>query len=79
MENGLNDFSIHEAQLKRMMRERADQCIALIDHTKINRKSVITSLELGQIDVFITNDNTPDDFLARMKENYSSIKIIKAK
>lgn len=79
VENGLNDFSIHEAQLKRMMRERADQCIALIDHTKINRKSVITSLELGQIDVFITNDNTPDDFLARMKENYSSIKIIKAK
>ncbi|QGH36376.1 DeoR family transcriptional regulator [Gracilibacillus salitolerans] len=79
VESGLNDFSVHEAQLKKYMAERAEKCVAVVDHTKINRKSVVTSLETNDIDVLITSDQAPQGFLEKLKNQYSTIHLVTVK
>ncbi len=61
------------------MAERAEKCVAVVDHTKINRKSVVTSLETNEIDVLITSEQAPKEFFEKLKNQYSTIQLVTVK
>ncbi|GIP33231.1 DeoR/GlpR family DNA-binding transcription regulator [Paenibacillus sp. J2TS4] len=71
---GLTDFSVYEAELKKQMVANVGQVVALLDHTKLNRRSIATFADLSQIDTLVTDDQAPPEFLNSLK----GIRIIQA-
>ena len=56
MDEGLTDFSIYEADLKREFLRRSAKCIALIDHTKFDSASISSYASIDDINMVITDD-----------------------
>lgn len=63
LNEGLTDFSVYEADLKRHIVANVGQVVALLDHTKLNRRSIATFAELRQIDTLVTDDQADPEFL----------------
>lgn len=55
MENGLTDFSIYEADLKRLCVNSSSKTIALIDHTKFDTNSISSYASIDDINLVITD------------------------
>ena len=55
VENGLTDFSIYEADLKRRCVKSSAKTIALIDHTKFNTTSISSYASLDDLNMVITD------------------------
>ncbi len=66
LEAGLTDFSTHESELKKLMAENALKVVALLDHTKLNRRSIATSVKAEDIDILITEARADPDFMNRL-------------
>ena len=56
MENGLTDFSIYEADLKRMCIKASAKTIALIDHTKFDTSSISSYASVDDLHLVITDN-----------------------
>ncbi|MDT2850372.1 DeoR/GlpR family DNA-binding transcription regulator [Vagococcus carniphilus] len=52
---GLSDFSLHEANLKNELIRASLKTVALIDHTKFNKNSIIKFGNLSDINAIITD------------------------
>ncbi len=63
LDRGVMCGSDDEAALKRALIERADRVIALMDSTKVGRRSTFHVCDLDDIDVVVSDGNLPDDFL----------------
>lgn len=57
LENGLTDFSIYEADLKRMCIKASAKTIALIDHTKFDTTSISSYASLDDLNLVITDNH----------------------
>src|SRR5699024_6456005 len=66
-ENGLTDFNIYEVQLKKEIVSRADKVVALIDSSKIEKKSSAVFAPVEEIDTLITDILLPQDLNQKMK------------
>jgi DeoR/GlpR family transcriptional regulator of sugar metabolism len=55
VETGMTDFSPNEAELKKLMAANASQVVALLDHTKLGRRSIVTSIQAKDIRTLITD------------------------
>jgi DeoR/GlpR family transcriptional regulator of sugar metabolism len=66
LEAGLTDFSTHESELKKLMAENALKVVAMLDHTKLNRRSISTSVKAEAINILITDDQADRDFVKRL-------------
>ena len=55
VENGLTDFSIYEADLKRMCIKASAKTIALIDHTKFDTSSISSYASIDDLHLVITD------------------------
>lgn len=55
MENGLTDFSIYEADLKRLCVDSSSRTVALIDHTKFDTSSISSYASIDDINLVITD------------------------
>jgi DeoR/GlpR family transcriptional regulator of sugar metabolism len=64
---GLADFSIYEAELKKLMVANVNKVVALLDHSKLNRRSIATFAEANQVDTIITDQGADMDFLKSLK------------
>lgn len=64
---GLTDFSVYEAELKKTIVSNVSKVVALLDHTKLNRRSIATFAEMSQIDTLITDPGANPDFLKQLK------------
>ncbi|SDD12165.1 transcriptional regulator, DeoR family [Paenibacillus sp. UNCCL117] len=60
---GLADFSIYEAELKKMMVANVSKVVALLDHSKLNRRSIASFAETSQIDTIVTDPGADREFL----------------
>ncbi|RED56777.1 DeoR/GlpR family DNA-binding transcription regulator [Cohnella lupini] len=67
MEEGMTDFSLYEAELKKLMALNARQTIALADYTKLGRRSIATSVPFSDIHTLITDSKANGDFLRQIK------------
>ena len=61
LENGLTDFSIYEADLKRMCVKSSAKTIALVDHTKFDTCSISSYAQIDDIHMVITDSKIPDN------------------
>ena len=55
VEDGLTDFSIYEADLKRMCIKSSARTVALVDHTKFDSTSISSYATLDDINMVITD------------------------
>lgn len=57
VENGMTDFNLYEVELKKQMVSKAQQVVALIDHSRIGVTSSARFARTEQVDVLITNES----------------------
>ncbi|MFS0822047.1 DeoR/GlpR family DNA-binding transcription regulator [Bacillus sp. 1P02SD] len=55
IEEGLTDFNVYEVELKRVMVDKADKIVALLDHSKIGTSSIATFATCDQLDTIISD------------------------
>jgi DeoR/GlpR family transcriptional regulator of sugar metabolism len=64
---GVTDPNMLETQVKRAMIASASQVIVLLDSSKFGVKSLMTVLDLDEIDLLITDEATPPDMVEGLK------------
>lgn len=62
IEEGLTDFNVYEVELKRVMADKADKIVALLDHSKIGSSSIATFASCDQIDTIISDQELDAEF-----------------
>ncbi len=77
LEDGLTDFNLYEVELKSRMIVQASKVIALLDHTKIGVTSTTQFARVEDIDVVITDSQTPEDKVEEIRA--AGIEVIVAK
>jgi DeoR/GlpR family transcriptional regulator of sugar metabolism len=61
IEDGLTDFNVYEVELKRVMVEKANKVVALIDSSKVGACSIATFAKTEKIDIFICDKELPSE------------------
>lgn len=62
IEEGLTDFNVYEVELKKVMADKADKIVALLDHSKIGTSSIASFANCDQIDTIISDMELDADF-----------------
>lgn len=73
IEEGLTDFNVYEVELKKVMAEKANKVIALLDYTKIGTSSIASFAATDQIDTIITDENVSNDVLQKLADHQINI------
>lgn len=76
IKDGLTDFNVYEVELKRKMVSKSKKIIALLDHSKLGYTSTTQFASVEDIDVIITDDETPPQTVEDIKN--SGIEVIVA-
>ncbi|MCQ6558641.1 DeoR/GlpR family DNA-binding transcription regulator [Paenibacillus mendelii] len=63
---GMTDFSLYEAELKKLMAANATKTVALVDYTKLGRRSIATSVQARGIHTLITDSKADKEFLRQL-------------
>lgn len=66
LEEGMTDFSLYEAELKKLMAVNATRIVALLDHTKLGRRSIATSVQTRAVHALITDEGADPNFMRRI-------------
>jgi len=62
--------------MKKIAFNNAKKTICLIDSSKFNKRSLSTLLEITQIDILITDDQAPTDFIKLLEQQDVIINIV---
>lgn len=62
---GATTVTVLDAEVDRACVKASEQVIAVIDSSKIGRKGLATVVPLTEIDILITDDGAPPDFIAQ--------------
>lgn len=60
LDDGLTDFSIYEADLKRVCIKASSKAVALIDHTKFDSTSISSYASIDDVNMVITDSEISD-------------------
>ncbi|MHA6250771.1 DeoR/GlpR family DNA-binding transcription regulator [Oceanobacillus sp. CAU 1775] len=66
---GLTDFNVYEAELKKNIVKKADKVIALLDHSKIGRSSIASFASIDDIDILITDKKLSSETATALESN----------
>ena len=69
LKEGLTDFNIYEAELKKQMLLHSRRYIALVDYTKLEHISVASFCPSKDINILITNEQIDAELLSQYKNN----------
>jgi DeoR/GlpR family transcriptional regulator of sugar metabolism len=69
IEQGLTEFNIYEAELKKLLISRAQRVIAMLDFSKLEVNSISSFADLNQIDTIITDGNSQEEVLQKYREH----------
>ena len=73
---GLTSAHPSEMGVNRAMIDAADECILLVDHSKIGRVSTCLIGETSELDCVVTDDRAPDDVVSQLAE--MDIRVVRA-
>lgn len=62
IEEGLTDFNVYEVELKKVMVEKANKVIAMLDYSKLGTSSIATFASCEEIDMIISDKVVDDQF-----------------
>ncbi len=77
VERGITTPSEEKAELKKVMMKNSSRIIIVTDCSKINRNSFMEVCPLKEIDVLVTDDQTPEDIVAQIRAH--GIEVLVAK
>lgn len=66
-QEGMTDFSLYEAELKKLMAANARKTVALADYSKLGRRSIATSVLFKDIHTLITDKKADKEFIKHIK------------
>ncbi|GAA3014289.1 DeoR/GlpR family DNA-binding transcription regulator [Tetragenococcus solitarius] len=67
LEDGFTDFNLYEVELKRLMVKHAKTVYSLVDHSKLEKRSISSFCSVTDIDYFITDDQIEEELITRYK------------
>ena len=73
---GATDFNIYEVSLKKLMIERANKKIALLDSTKLGTSSVASFCDFENIELLITDSNSDKPTVKKFEEHGLNVKVV---
>lgn len=68
LKHGITDFGEAVADVKQQIHALSNQCIALIDHSKFGREALFKTCELKDIDILVTDQQSPKKDLETMQK-----------
>jgi DeoR family fructose operon transcriptional repressor len=68
MSSGITDFHVPEAEIRKIMIERSEINIVLADHSKFNNTAFTRVAEISEMDIIITDDRVPDEFVKSIRD-----------
>lgn len=77
LEEGLTEFNIYEAELKKLLVSRAKKIVALLDFSKIGTNSISSFAQSNQVDTIITDFNSPSSTLDEYKKSGINVLVCK--
>lgn len=79
IKEGLTDFNIYEAELKKILTKRSNKLVALLDHSKLNTISIASFASASDINTLITDENIPQELINQYKSANINIEIASLK
>lgn len=73
IKNGLTNAEIEENFIKQAVIQQSEEKYVLVDHSKINKSTLLTYTELADIDYLITDNNPNKEFLDYCQNNNVTI------
>lgn len=67
LKDGLTDFNLYEVELKQLMVKYAKKIYALVDHSKLEKRSISSFGSFTDIDYFITDDQIETELINKYK------------
>lgn len=67
-EEGISDFIPEEAGVRSQVIRNANKVIALADYTKFGVRAMCRVCSLEEIDILVTDENAPKDFLQKLEK-----------
>lgn len=68
IDEGLTDFNVYEVELKKVMVERSNKVIALLDHSKIDSSSIASFASCNQIHSIISDQKLNSTLKSELKK-----------
>lgn len=75
LKEGLTDFNIYEAELKKQMIYHACKCIAILDNTKLEHASTTSFCSSKEINLLITDEQIGSDLQYKYENSGISIEV----
>lgn len=79
IKEGLTDFNIYEAELKKALVKRSNKLITLLDHSKLDTISVANFASTSEIHTLITDENAPKELISKYKSNNINVSVASLK
>ncbi|MCL6633668.1 MAG: DeoR/GlpR family DNA-binding transcription regulator [Alicyclobacillus herbarius] len=76
LENGLMNFNLYDAEIKRKMMEISDQVILVADSTKFASPSHYTFAQWHEVDMFITDSGISPDIVAKLRKQGVRVEVV---
>ncbi len=70
VEEGLTDFSVYEVELKKVIVNKVEKVVAIVDHTKIGDNSIASFASVEDIDLFISDEDINQDLKEVFEKNH---------
>ncbi|PWU67316.1 DeoR/GlpR family DNA-binding transcription regulator [Gracilibacillus dipsosauri] len=70
VEEGLTDFSVYEVELKKVIVNKVEKVVAIVDHTKIGDNSIASFASVEDIDLFISDEDINQDLKKVFEKNH---------
>lgn len=68
VEDGISGYNTMDVSLKRIMIERSEKVILLVDHSKFTSKAFMDIAPIDAIDMIITDDETDEKYIESLRE-----------
>ncbi|WP_315115895.1 DeoR/GlpR family DNA-binding transcription regulator [uncultured Clostridium sp.] len=69
LDEGLTEFNIYEAELKKLLISRAKKVIALMDYSKVGKNSISSFAKTSQVNTLITNSKVSKEVIKEYEGN----------
>ncbi|SKA87746.1 transcriptional regulator, DeoR family [Clostridium sp. USBA 49] len=79
IKEGLTDFNIYEAELKKMLAKKSNKLIALLDHSKLDMISIASFSPASDIYKLITDEKAPKQLIEKYKSSNINISVASLK
>ena len=76
LKDGLMDPDIDDHSLKKIMCERAKQIIVLVDSSKLEKPSLISTIPLEKIDIVVTNKGISDEIKFELEQHQIKLYLV---